>query len=455
MSLLQAAGAGAYLLLGVVLLRNSLAWYLQGRRRGASPTAAAFQAGVFCSLAYAFFFLVEPLLIVAFDRPLTPYVRAMPPGQRADLVSVASLLALLGYLGLWAGRSSPRARAWGERLPTVEVEGAPRSRFYLVLAAFFLATLVGSSRFDLVQLARSPHLRIELTAGKGYWFLLVQAYLAATLFWFADRCRVERASRVLVGALWVFPVGVAIFGGRTDVLQVWLTMLAIRGVLSRRTRLRNDLLVLVLVISFLTGFLVWRRSVQRSRRAPGPSVARTSTTERLVHALQMAFLPYDAFLAYLDLYEDHFRGRLGSGLREISSFAIPRSLDPDRPVRSQALLRELVAPRGRGGNPFTLVGYLHMNLSYLGVILGMYLVGLLCAAAEGYQARNRDREAPTVLVSVFTVRLFPLLIGSFIPWFFNALQFFALLILWCLALGRVRSTRSPSRVFVQPACVVR
>lgn len=444
----HAIGIGALLLLVTALVLGGLSGYRQARARGYSQTASLFDVGVFVSLTYLLFFVVEPVLILGFDTCSSDYVAALPYARKLELVGWASGFALIGYLGFAVGLRVRGAAAIGDALPYIRTSDAGPGRRRALVAGLFLLAVVGYSRFDFVRLLAEPHLRSEINVGMGYWFGLVQAGVVATLLAFAAHVRSPRGSYLRGAVLWSLPLGLAIFGSRTMVLSVWLTMAVVRAVLGRRASLGRDLALLLAMLVFLAGFLIYRRSAAR-RRWQGPRRPDATTFfARVPAALHFALYPYDAFLVYLDLYEDHFADRMGSGLYEVLAYAIPRKLLPERPVRAQFILRELLYPDARGGNPFTLVGYLHLNLSYVGVFLGMAFLGFLGGVMRQYLWIHRGEESVAVLYGFAVASSFPLMIGSFLPWLFGFLRLLVLYLAGLLALGPLvlrRGSRSSGR----------
>lgn len=443
----QSVGLGAFGLLVVTVLVGLAQEYRRARSRGASLGEAIFEFGVFFSLAYLVYFVCEPLLILGFEVCASDYVAALPVERRIELVGWASAFALLGYVGFLVGLRSRWAVALGTALPYLRIGTANRSWRRVLLAGLCLAACIGLSRYNFVRLLAEPHMRVEINAGMGYWFALVQLGLVATQLVYLDHMRHRRGSSALATAMWLAPLGLVIFGSRTFVLSAWLVLTGIRVHLGPRLGLPRIVAIFCALLLFLGGYLVYRRASARSQRLDAPVRAEaTSVLERLPAAMHFALYPYDAFLVYLDLYEGHFADRIGSGLYEMLTYVVPRSLHPDRPQRAEDLLRELIAPDASGGNPFTLVGYFHLNFSYVGVLLGMLILGFLAGTLGAYLQAHPTEESVVLLYAFAVSTVVPLLVGAFLPWFLGNIRLLLLYLGVMALLGPVAFPRREVRV---------
>ncbi len=431
--LILLTGIAAYVMLVGLIARHGSRWYAQARRDGHNAIGALFHAGVFFTISYFLLFVLEPIFILAFDSPTGYYVSLLTMEDRLLLVCKASMLGLVGFLAFVYGFNSRLADKVGFLVPYFKINKTGRNRRIAVVSLFIVVGIFFFIQFDFMSILKDPSRRVELTSGKGYQFFFVQFYLTGVLLWYAyhlDRVKTSYVTSIL---LWALPLGIGAFGGRADVVQIWLAMVIIRSMKFKYANFFLYVSVFAMMVLFLGGFMVYRHFyIYDSLRDVD------ALFQKFAWSLQHLLVTYDNFLAYLDVFERSFSYAFGSNLLEFMYYVVPSDLIGEKPIRPPAMLRSVIYPDARGGTPFTLVGYFHLTFALPGILIGMYLFGLFLKIINSYLKYHRDENSVIIFYGFTVARLFILLWGVVIPGLLGYAQFYIQFIVMFLLLSKFR-----------------
>ena len=240
---------------------------------------------------------------------------------------------------------------------------------------------------------------------------LATAGLIVWAVWMRPRTPAAWAA-FIVGVLAVCGFAVTI-GSRSRVAVALLALAVIVHYLWRPWRRRELLVALVLALTFVSSFLVFRETAdQRSLGEAAETAPRHLLDARVI---VNDITSFDQVVYATTTYgreRDHENG--GFLLDGARSF-VPRAIDSDKPEGGDITLREAVwGGSFTGGRPPTAVGDLWIDFGFPGVAVGGLLIGLLARALLGLTAGPASgRGYRVALYAIGLVVLYTLVADTF------------------------------------------
>ena len=213
---------------------------------------------------------------------------------------------------------------------------------------------------------------------------LATAGLIVWAVWMRPRTPAAWAA-LIVGVMAVCGFAVAI-GSRSRVAVALLALAVIVHYLWRPWRRRELLVALILALTFVSSFLVFRETADRRSLSEAAETAPRHLLDARVIVNDIT--SFDQVVYATTIYgreRDHENG--GFLLDGARSF-VPRAIDSDKPEGGDITLREAVwGGSFTGGRPPTAVGDLWIDFGFPGVAVGGLLIGLLARALLGLTSR--------------------------------------------------------------------
>lgn len=427
-------GAVSYLTLAALIVIFISTQTRTLRKRGETTLQALTSIGVVFSLIYALLFLLEPLLVIYASKWGSRHLLLLSEETRIRLICKSMTLAVIGYLFFVLGYKIRIADHLALRLPVFSINNSGTIDRAFVISLFLLIGCAGAYIFDIgtiLEIAKDPNTRLDLTKGKGYVFFLIQFYLTAILIgylYFLDGKRGIFMEMIL----WLAPVSIIAFGGRADLVQIWATMLIIR--LSRDGKMgRIFTLIFTAAILFVIG------GVQVYRHSVGLDISTINVFEKFFWSLRHVLITYDNLLSYLHLFDQKFSYLYGRPIFDILYLALPTQLLGEKPVEMPVILAyEMYGVAG--GTPFTIIGYLHNALAHPAIMIGMFAIGFILHLSEAYYLENKNHKSVQLIQGFLVGRIFIIIWGVISSGVLGYVQFYLQFLLAFLILTRFTLT---------------
>lgn len=375
--------------------------------------------------------IVLGLIVVQF--PLQTYFTVLvsrygtgvlPVGQWAQLLDLALASAALacaaflaGYLlplGIRAGagsRNAPSAGRWGSGRVSVVV-----TSFSAIGFATYVRFVHDSG--GLAFLLHNLQARIELAAGRHALLAGVALLPLASLIWFASlvsrgALRSPRMLAVFTGHAALTSFILFSLGGRSNLIEYWLTLFVVFHYGVRRLGIRFAVGFLAVAVAFLAIAGWYRASTAASSNAPrftpGQILSPRAVAEEFFN---YDISPLDVYVLALDKVPRQIPYRLGGSIADTVYQPIPRSmLSAKPPVLTAWYKLHLLNRTDPGGVRASALGEGYVNFGLVGVAGLLFAYGLLCRAFRRF-ATCRDPFA-LVLYALTVQLIVQLTIGTF------------------------------------------
>ena len=414
--------------LSALIIVSASGWYKEAIALGDSRLRACFNAGFFFSLLYFLMFIVEPVLILLWREGSGYFLIPMSTETIYSLLSKALLYGLAGYVSFVLGYRLKLFRKIGQALPYFSINRVNRSLLIAVIILYLLVSIFGLYLYGidtLLYVLSHPQTRIETLAGTGYLFFAVQFYLTAVLLMYAYHLDSHKQSRIWGLFLWLLPLTVLTFGGRTHLMGIWLAMLIIYVFKERRPNFTQILTFSLLIISTTGLYFIFRQFVT-STQGIGSFSDIEEAPLKFLWSIRHTLVPFDNFMAYLDVFESNLNYQYGSPFIDILHYIIPGDIFHLTPLEPGVELAQVLYPgilEGTG-TPYTIVGFLHNNFSLPGIIVGMFFIGGSLRALNSYMRYNMEQNSVIIIYSIVMGRLIIVLWGVFYSGVLGYAQFF-------------------------------
>jgi len=435
--------------LSATIIVFAYSWYKDAIASGESKFRALISAGCFFSILYFVMFILEPLLILLWQDGSAYYLVNMPKGRVWSLLSQALFYGLLGYVFFALGYRLKLARHVGRALPYFKINKARKSLYISIAIVYFLLSMVGLWLYgidNILYIVLNPQGRIEALSGTGYLFFFVQFYLTAVLLIYSIQLDSPRPSKIWEFILWCLPVPILLFANRTNLLQIWLAMLIMYVLKSRKPKITKALLVVISILIVAGVFLFYRMHFSSNQGIYSLADIEEAPL-KLLWSIRHALVPFDSLMVYFDVFQSNISYKYGSPFIEIFQYIIPSDIIGERPFDSAKELAQLSYPKvsENTGYPFTIVGFLHVNFSIPGIIVGMFVMGILLRVLNSYLVYHREQNSVIIIYSFVLARLFIVLWGVFYSGTLGYAQFFIQFAIAFAILGGFRLYRKRAR----------
>lgn len=403
-------------------------WYKEAVASGDSRLKACFNAGFFFSLLYFLMFVVEPVLVLLWREGSGYFLIPMASETIYSLMSKALFYGLMGYAGFVIGYRIKLFRKIGNALPYFSINRVNKPILITVVILYLMISLFGLYLYGLdtvFYVMSHPQSRVETLAGTGYVFFAVQFYLTAVLILYAYYLDSRRRSRVWGIFLWLLPLSVLVFGGRTHLMGIWLAMLIIYVYKERKPNFALILASSVLIVSTTGLYFIYRQYVT-STEGMGSFSDIEEVPLKFLWSMRHTLVPFDNFMAYLDVFGSNLKYEYGSPFIKILHYIVPSGLFNLTPLEPGVELAQIIYPGiSEGtGTPYTIVGFFHNNFSLPGIVVGMFFLGASLRVMNSYLTRNVEQNSVIIIYSIVMGRLIIVLWGVFYSGVLGYAQFF-------------------------------
>jgi oligosaccharide repeat unit polymerase len=432
LSLLSAGLPAAWVLLGVCAVATLpvVVWSLiAGRFFEPLPVLAAVGALIFVTRPlqlilewrdlYSHFFPRDAVrrLVLLETQEVSLFVGDRITGSLehalARSIGACALFLVMLLVGYWLG---VRARL-GRRLSALRLGQAPIN----LRAAIGVSLGVGlAAQTAIIARAGGPSEALKkadqqaaLSDSFALFFLSGFAFAAVLLWaaWRRPRGGLEWAGFALsVAAVCTFST---VAGSRARVFLTLFALAVIVHYLWRPWRRRELAVGLVLMLAFVSSFVVFREA------ADNRSLSYASG-EAWRYGLDPRVILNDITSFDHVLYATHIYGRTrehedGSFLVDGARSFLPSAIDPNKPEGSDIVFRKVVWRNQFGaGRPPTAVGDLYIDFGYPGIAVGAVLIGLLARALLGLLGGGTaGRPYRVALYAIALVILYELVVDTF------------------------------------------
>ena len=221
----------------------------------------------------------------------------------------------------------------------------------------------------------------EITAGYGYALLGLSYWSIAFAFLLRDRLHQRKSILVPLVLLVISNICDAFFGNRTGVMATWTTGFLLYAYSARGQKSARTAVLLVAVLTAAVGFALpmarareYAKSMNDVFRI-GRKYWFTNTGTNVTVRVLDEFVALDSFAALIQAGPAKFPFRYGGTYLDSVLFVVPRRLWPDKPRSFSFAVGKYVFD-AYSDFPPGYVGELYINFHIVGVLLGMYLMGL-------------------------------------------------------------------------------
>ena len=432
LSLLSAGLPAAWVLLGVCALATVpiVVWaVIAGRFFEPLPVLAAIGALMFVTRPlqlilewrdlYSHFFPTDPVrrLVLLEGQEVALFVGDRITGSLEEALARSIGACALFLVMLLVGYGLGIRGRLGRRLSSVRLGQAPIN----LRAAVGLSLGIGlAAQAAIIARAGGPAAALEkadqqTALSDSFVLFFVSGFaFAAVLLWAAwrrPRGRLEWTGFGLsVAAVCTFST---IAGSRARVFLTLLALAVIVHYLWRPWRRRELAVGLVLMLAFVSSFVVFREAADdRSLGHAAGEAWRYGLDPRVI---LNDITSFDDVLYATTIYgrtRDHENGQfLVDGARSF----LPSRIDPNKPEGGDIVFRKVVWKNQFGaGRPPTAVGDLYIDFGFPGVAVGALLIGLLARSLLGLlRGPPAGRQYRVALYAIALVILYELVVDTF------------------------------------------
>jgi len=381
-------------LTSILLLAMTLEVVRRGHWNLLSPIAYFLGANVFL-------FALKPLWMILTGEFST--LERLLDDRSAEFLFMVFLVADLGLIGFFAGYMVP----WGRQAAERARIRPPRGRASIILPVGVLFLALGLRSFILYR--PTPLAESYTQANIGGYFTVATAYIAffcfhvwgvAALWWTSLGPR----GRLLGAGVAVLFVLLITYGGwHRNVAVSLLFALLITYRMTRRIRPATLALLAVLAAMSLRTFFVLGRDRSLVRDVWSGQTTLAAAQEKAPTIDWRYFEPFEGLafaMATVPRYEPY---RWGATYPDVLLSAIPRRVWPSkRSLFTEMVLGDMRLPpeieeRWTRGQAYPMVAEFYQQAGWAGVLLGMFLAGLVWRTA--YETALRHAHSPYVRVA--------------------------------------------------------
>ena len=373
------------------------------------------------------FDIFEPIIVVATMFAIGYPLRALsiiwlgdlqltlrPLGEQETIyyLVLALFYAIIGLVAFYGGYNTGLEKAIGKKLFVAGNQwSAVRTRRITILfsiSGLFFYFLLMEMAGGVVHFITHMAYRVELIGGGagGYVRWGVTLMPLATIIWYIH-CLTKKKSKLFWAHFAVSSLLLASLGGRSGVILFWLVLLIIHHYLVKKINLKKMFALVVIFLVFSSGMLAFRLATwggfqfQEFRM----TMAEVISPQELAKSMARDFNIIDRFILIM-------RGVTVTGELDLKFgrtifvdpllMPIPRSVFPDKPTTVGGLIVRTFFPGwgGIGGIPPSLLGEFYLNFLLPGIILGMFLFGMVCKTLYSYLIFNCNNKGVILIYTI-------------------------------------------------------
>jgi len=368
---------------------------------------------LFC-VFYGLLFFVRPLYLLLYDPTRVEDWRAF---------NLALIYATVGCLCFYTGYFSRIGRAIGHHL----ISGTAKWNQAKLVAVIMLFSAISSLAFIILEffilrLGVWYHLThlLEVTFNylmSGTLPIIWGLSFARTAFWLLFTFWLSQGASwglwrklFLVFYLAISLIFTSLAGLRWPILQFFMVPAVVFHYLAKRISILKAI-VLVMVLAIGLGELEFFRST-------GVVVDPVTRLPILLQKFIVSFLSFENFVQVVRFIPAQVDFLYGRPYLYLTLAFIPRVIWPDKPIFTDQLLTSAILPAGPELNTFTVLGDFYANFYIVGIILGMFLWGILWRAIYSYLLRNQHNPSAVVIYAATITMGIPTIRSNIIEFIF-------------------------------------
>jgi oligosaccharide repeat unit polymerase len=346
------------------------------------------------------------LYVGRLDEPLEPAM--------AKALGVCALFLVTLLIGYFAGLSRP-LESWLSKL------GRSREVINLRVAVGLSLALGLAAQVAIIARAGGPAASLEKASNEQaalsesfVLFFLSGFGFAAVLVWAAWRRPQSRAEwcglGLSVAALCAFST---IAGSRARVFITLLALGVIVHYLWRPFRRRELAVAFVLMLAFVSSFVVFRQAAGEESLSRAAERAWDHTLDPRVVINDITSFDHVLYATTIFPKDRHFEH--GQFLLDGVRSFIPRTIDPNKPDGGDIEFRRVVWKEELGaGRPPTAPGDYYIDFGFPGVAIGGFVIGVLAAALLGLlRGPPAGRRFRVALYAIALLSLYEVVVDTF------------------------------------------
>lgn len=371
-----------------------------------------FEPIILVNVWFAIFYIIAPVIIISNNAYHHPHF------ENETLLATKALFYIsLALVFLYLGYKSNIGKSLAFKIPTLSTEWNIKRTIFLIIlflfvgfiAYYLLIDLNGGFKNYIYYISN----RARLVQGKGFLKeainLIGLALFVSYILYQKNRKTIFRTIFLSILILSYFIVSLTL-GGRGYIINILITLMFIHNYLVKRIRIKT-LLVLLLILPF---FINWAGKVRSAEKIGSVGQLIEVSKERERSVLKMVsrdFGRIDTFMAIIERVPAGSEGfQWGKTYLEGFLGLVPRALYADKPFGTAAEVHywiygdrfyhtwDLRAPQS--ASAITWIDELYINFSFIGIILGSFLYGVILRAYRTYLVSNVSNKSVIFICAV-------------------------------------------------------
>jgi oligosaccharide repeat unit polymerase len=292
--------------------------------------------------------------------------------------------------------------------------------------------------------------RIAFSQGMAYFTILMQLFLNIPLtVWFIYLIKQEKPRKAVWLLFCIYLIGILLiqfsFGTRGMVVGIFLSLIICYQYLKRSISFKY-LAVIALFLILLIGFATAFRGVAMGGISIGEVVTASAGLPAQEY-LNILISRLDVLSFFMTILQDFptqgMDFQYGRTLLNIFVQPIPRSLFQEKPYLIGDIFTQQFYPESVGWVSLdpSIFGEMYMNLHVAGIVIGLYLLGIICRVCQVYLEKNLNNKG----VILFYTQIFGFPASFLGPGFNSATTinflFCLVVVLACLNLIKSREVK--------------
>jgi len=364
-----------------------------------------FEPIIFVIVEFTIYYIIASLVIISNNAYHHPHF-----GNETPLATKALFYILLALFFLYVGYKSNIGKNLAFKIPKLLPEWNTRRTIFLIILFLFIGFIAYYILIDLnggfINFIYHIGNRARLVQGKGFLReainLIGLALFASYILYQKSRKTIPRRLLLSILTLSYFSISLTL-GGRGYVINILIILMFIHNYLVKRIRIKT-LLLFVIIIFF---FLNWAGKVRSTGGIESLDQLFEVSKERKRSVLKMMSRDFDAIDTFMAIIERVPEGSAGYqwGKTYLAGFLglLPRVLYPKKPFGTAAEVHywiygdrfwhtwNLNVPQS--ASSITWIDELYINFSFIGVILGSFLKGVILRVYRTYLVRNVSNKS--------------------------------------------------------------
>lgn len=370
---------------------------------------------IFVLLGFTVNYIIAPVIIISNNAYHHPHFE-----NETLLATKALFYILLALVFLYVGYKSNIGKSLAFKIPILSMEWNIKRTIFLIILFLF----VGSIAYCLLIYLNGGFEnyiyyignRARLVQGKGFLKeainLIGLALFVSYILYQKNRKTIYRTIFLSILTLSYFIVSLTL-GGRGYLINILITLMFIHNYLVKRIRIKTLLLLMIIVFFFGN----WAGKVRSAGGIGSVDQLLEVSKERKRSVLKMVSRDLDGIDTFMAIIERVPAGSAGFqwGKTYLEGFLglVPRALYPEKPFGTAAEVHywiygvrfyhtwDLKAPQS--ASSITWIAELYINFSFIGIILGSFLHGVILRAYRTYLVSNVSNKSVIFICAVLFI----------------------------------------------------